>query len=189
MTVLRYIILLCLLGLAACVTEGQVPLSREETVVRGFQARVEAIDHETRVVTLVNEVAGKLIFRADEAVRNLDQVKVGDVLAGELQETFLVAIRAATEEERRAPAAIAEAVARAEPGQKPAGVFVRRIRALFTIAGIDKHAGGGTLRDAAGELHFVKARDPSVLDRVKVGDTVVVTYTETLRLRVVTPDS
>ena len=175
------------LALGACATEQQPGPSREETVVRSFQARVEAIDHQTRVVTLVNATGEKVTFHADEAVRNLDQVKVGDVLVGEIEQTLLLEARPATEEERRAPAVVAEAAARAQPGERPAGVFVRQVRALFTIAEIDKAAGGGTLRDAEGQLQFVKARDPAVLDRLRVGDNVVVTYTEALRLQVVSP--
>jgi hypothetical protein len=177
------------LALAACASGQQPGPSREETVLKTVHARVEAIDRKTRVVTLVNAVGEKVVFRADDGVRNLDQVKVGDVVVGELQQTLLVELRAATEEEQRVPAQVAEVAARAEPGQRPAGVFVRQVRALFTIAEIDKAAGGGTLRDAEGRLQFVKARDPSVLDRVRVGDTVVVTYTEALRLQVVSGGS
>jgi len=43
------------------------------------------------------------------------------------------------------------------------------------------------LRDAEGGSHFVKVRDPAVLDRVKAGDPVVVTLTEALRIEVVAP--
>lgn len=186
---LRPIALLCALAFAACATGQQPGPSREDTVVRGFQARVEAIDHATRAVTLVDASGGKLIFRADQGVRNLEQVKIGDVLQGQLVEKLLVEARPATAEEKRVPVSIAEAGVRAEPGEKPAGLFVRELKSVFTIASIDKAAGGGELRDADGRLHFVKARDPNVLDRLKVGDTVVVTYTEALRLEVVAPRS
>jgi hypothetical protein len=186
---LRSIALLCVLVLSACATGQQPAGSREETAVRSFRARVGAIDHATRVVTLVDDAGDKLTFRADEGVRNLGQVKVGDVLQGELVENLLVEARPATEEEKRTPVSVAEGGVRAEPGERPAGLFVRQLRTVFTVASIDEAAGGGELRDAEGELHFVKARDPAVLERLKVGDTVVVTYTEALRLEVVAPGS
>jgi hypothetical protein len=186
---LRPSALLCILLLSACAS-GQRPAgSREETAVRSFRARVAAIDHATRVVTLENEVGDKLIFRADEGVRNLDQVKVGDELEGDLVEKLLIEARAATDEERAAPVQVAEGGLRAQPGEKPAGLYVRELKSVFTVASIDEAAGGGELRDANGKLHFVKARDPAVLDRLKVGDTIVVTYTEALRLQVVAPGS
>ena len=174
-------------ALGGCATEQKPGPSREETVVRSFQARVLAIDHKTREVTLLSAAGERVSFRADEAVRNLDQVKVGDVLVGEVEQTLLVEARAATAEEQSTPAVVAEAAARAPEGERPAGVFVRQVRALFTITSIDKAAGGGTLRDAEGQERFVKARDPAVLDRLRVGDTVVVTHTEALRLQVVSP--
>jgi hypothetical protein len=184
---LRSILFVCALFLSACASGQQPAGSREETAVRGFRARVGAIDHATRVVALENEVGDKLIFRADEGVRNLDQVKVGDELQGELVEKLLIEARAATEEEKAAPVQVTQGGVRAEPGAKPAGLFVRELKSVFTVASIDKAAGGGELRDANGELHFVKARDPAILDRLKVGDSIVVTYTEALRLQVVAP--
>jgi hypothetical protein len=183
------ILLLSLLALGACATAQQPVAAREEIATHHFQARVAAIDPETRVVTLVDEAGDKLVFRADAGVQNLAQVKVGDVLQGELVEKLLVEARPVTAEEQAAPISVAEAGVRAAPGEKPAGLFVRELKSVFTIASIDKAAGGGELRDAEGQLHFVKARDPSLLDRLRVGDTVVVTYTEALRLQVVTPGS
>lgn len=184
---MRSVVALALFSLAvlACASPQQPGPSREDTVVHSFQARVAAIDHEQRLVTLADGSGNALTFRADEGVRNLDQVEVGDVLAGDLVESLLVEARPPTEEEQANPSSLLAAAARAEPGQKPAGLFVRQAKALFTIAEIDKGAGGGTLRDAQGGLHFVKARDPAVLDQLRVGDTVVVTYTEALRLEVV----
>jgi hypothetical protein len=170
----------------SCATSEPGP-AREETQVTTFRARVAAVDLATRVVTLSDDAGNQMSFRADEAVKNLPQVKVGDELVGQRMESLAIEVRAATAEEQAAPASVAEMVATAEPGQKPAGLFVRQAKAVYTIESIDKPAGGGTLRDAAGGSHFVKARDPAVLDRLKVGDTVVVTLTEAIRIEVLAP--
>lgn len=172
------------LGFLACSSPGPV---REETHVTTFRARVEAVDQLTRIVTLVNDAGNRTTFRADEAVVNLPQVKVGDVVVGELMESLAIEVRKPTDAEKAAPNSITEVAAGAEPGARPAGVYARQQKALFTIASIDKARGGGELRDSTGQLHFVKVRDPAVLERVKVGETVVVTVTESVRLEVVTP--
>jgi hypothetical protein len=182
---LRLVALFGALALVACASFQEPEMAREETVVKTFRARVEAVDQQTRVVTLVSDENEKLIFRADEGVRNLAQVKPGDVLVGELIENLLVEARPATAEELASPESITVAAAGAELGQKPAGLFVRQLKSVYTVAFIDREVGGGELRDAEGELHFVKVRDPSVLDRLKVGDNVVVTYTQALELEVV----
>jgi hypothetical protein len=183
----RLLALACSMALAACATSNEPKVSREDTQVTTFRARVAAVDQQTRVVTLIDAAGNRTSFRADEAVKNLPQVRAGDEVVGKRLESFAVEVRRATAEEKATPASVAGLSATAEPGQKPAGVWVRQTRALFTIESIDKQQGGGTLRDAAGQSHFVKARDPAVLDRVKVGDDVVVTLTEALSLEVVTP--
>jgi hypothetical protein len=182
---LRTCALVLALAFLACATKPGP--SRHETQVTEFQARVESVDQKTRMVTLVDADGTRATFRADEAVVNLPQVKVGDTVRGQVMQSFAIEVRPATAEEKAAPDSIAEVAATAEPGEKPAGVYVRQAKALFTIASIDKAAGGGTLRDSQGQLHFVKVRDPAVLDRVKVGETVVVTVTDAVRIEVVAP--
>jgi hypothetical protein len=186
---LRVSTLVFALAFLACATSNEPKVAREETAVTEFRARVAAVDQQTRVVTLVDAEGNRTTFRADEAVKNLPQVKVGDELVGELVESLAVEVRPATAEEQAAPESITGLAEVAEPGQKPAGLFARQLKALYTIESIDKAAGGGTLRDSQGGSHFVKVRDPAVLDRVKVGDTVVVTLTEALRIEVLAPAS
>jgi hypothetical protein len=175
------------LALTACATSDEPKVSREETQISTFKARVGAIDQQTRVVTLVGADGSRTTFRADEAVKNLAQVKVGDEVVGKLVETLMIEVRKPSPDDKATAASVADVVATAEPGQKPAGLWVRQIEAVYTIESIDKAKGGGTLRDASGKSTFVKARDPAVLDRVKVGDTVVVTLLQGLSLEVLTP--
>ena len=60
--------------------------SRSMTV----SAVVEAIDHETRVVTVRRANGEEITFTASEEARNLDQVDVGDVLLAEYVETLSI---------------------------------------------------------------------------------------------------
>jgi len=169
-------------------SESAAPIRREESQVTRVEARVKSIDLKKRLVTLSDDSGGEATFRADEAVKNLPQVKVGDVVEGELVEAVVIELRQATPEEAAAGITIAEAAATAEPGQKPAGLFVRELKAVLTIEAIDKQAGTVTLRGPAGNTRVVPVRDRSNLDRAKVGDTVVVTYTESLHLEVRAPE-
>jgi hypothetical protein len=191
----RLAIAAALAALVACAGSGgsggedAPPLRREITEVVPIQARVKAIDHATRRVTLVDDAGGEAVFQADEAVKNLDQVKPGDVLSGRLAESVVLEVREPTPEEAAAGASILEVAATAEPGQRPAGVFARQITAVLVIEAIDKAAGTATLRGPSGAARVVPVRDPANLDRVAVGDTVVATYTESLALEVRAPDA
>lgn len=163
------------------------PLRREDKQVMTVRARVAAVDQTTRLLTLEDESGGRATFYADTAVKNLPQVKVGDQFVGELVESVVLELRAPTPEEAAGGVSILDVSATAEPGEKPAGVFVRQVQAVLTIQAIDKAAGTATLVGPLGNSHTLPARDKRNLDRVKVGDTVVATYTESLRLEVVAP--
>jgi len=193
MSALRFAIV-CAAALAAgCAGSGgsggasEEPLRREDVAVAQFTARVAAIDHAKRLVTLVDESGGEATFHADEGVRNLQQVKVGDEVIGTVAESVVLELREPTAAELEAGASVLEVVARAEPGQRPAGQYTRQIRAVLVVDAIDKKAGTATLRGPLGNTRTIKARDPANLDRVKVGDSVVATYTEALSLEVRAP--
>ena len=78
---------------------------------------------------------------------------------------------------------------RAEKGEKPSGLAAQHTTLTATVEGIDKKTSQVTLRGPAGNLRTITARDPKKLANVKVGDRVVITYTETLAVAVrpVTP--
>lgn len=191
MTAARFCFVFVTAMLAACAgsggSGGEAPLRREDTAVLEIRARVTAIDQAKRLVTLQDDAGGEATFEADAGVKNLAQVHVGDELVGKLAESLVLELREPTAAEAEAGVSILEVIAAAEPGRKPAGEFVRQIRAVLTIDAIDKAAGTATLRGPAGNARTIKARDPANLDRVRVGDSVVATYTEGLRLEVRAP--
>lgn len=181
-----------LFALVGCAGNGgpqgeTAPLRREVSEVIAVRARVAAIDAEKRLVTLADESGGEAVFFADPAVKNLPQVRVGDELVGELAEALVLELRQPTDAEREAGASILEVTAVAEPGQKPGGYFVRRIQAVLTVVSLDPAAGTASIRGPAGNVRVVPVRDPRNFERVKPGDSVVVTYFESLRLEVVAP--
>ncbi len=53
-------------------------------------AVVEAINHETRVVTVKKADGEQITFTASEEARNLDQVAVGDILRAEYIESLSI---------------------------------------------------------------------------------------------------
>jgi hypothetical protein len=191
MSALRLAIV-CAAALAAgCAGSGgsssEAPLRREDIAVAQIRARVTALDQKKRLVTLADDAGGEATFQAAEAVKNFAQVRVGDELVGTLAESLVLELREPTAEEREAGPSMLEVLATADPDHRPAGEFVRQIRAVLTIEAIDKAAGTATLRGPLGNSHTIRARDPANLDRVKVGEPVVATYTEALRLEVRAP--
>ena len=148
-------------------------------------ARVKALDQQTRQVTLARADGSEVTLYADDTVRNLPQVKVGDEVTASYYESLAYEVK---KPGTATPGAtVAEEAARAKVGEKPAGAGARVTTIVTTITGIDKAAGTVTLQGPTGQATTIKARDPRNLDRVAVGDLVEITYTEAVAVSVEKP--
>ena len=148
-------------------------------------ARVKAIDQQTRQVTLQRADGSEVTIYADETVRNLPQIQVGDEVTVSYYESLAYEVK---KPGTTAPGAtVTEETGRAKLGEKPAGAGARVTTIVTTITGIDKAAGTVTLQGPTGRVTTVKARDPRNLDRVVVGDLVEITYTEAVAVSVDKP--
>ena len=126
-----------------------------------------------------------MTFYADDTVRNLPQVKVGDEVTASYYESLAYEVK---KPGTAVPGAtVAEEAGRAKPGERPAGAGARVTTIVATIAGIDKAAGTVTLQGPTGRMTTIKARDPRNLERVAVGDLVEITYTEAVAISVDKP--
>jgi hypothetical protein len=138
-------------------------------------AVVEAINHETREVTVRKSDDTTLTFTASEEARNLDQVSVGDVLKAEYVESLSIEVFA--NDGMEPDAAAATAVARTKKGQMPGFAAMEQTVITATIEEINIEANTFKLKEADGSINEYTARVPSNLKRVKVGDLVVITVT------------
>jgi len=145
-------------------------------------ATVQRIDHKTRHVTLKNSDGTTFTMVAGPEVRNLAQVKKGDVVRVTYHESLAYQVRRAGT--AQPGVAASTDVSRAPLGEKPSGTVTDTTTVRATIAAIDKGASTVTLRGPKGNLTTIKARDPSKLDAVNVGDLVDITYTEALAVAV-----
>ena len=145
-------------------------------------ATVEAVDQSTRMVTLKGPEGNSVTFKASEEVRNLAQVKVGDEVKLAYYESL--AVRVLKKEEAFPAAGESAAMVRAKPGEKPGGVVGAETSVNATITAIDKKAKTATLKGEDGKSVTVTPRDPKNLEKVKVGDRLVITYTEAVAVKV-----
>jgi len=145
-------------------------------------ATVEAVDQTTRMVTLKGPKGNSVTFKAGEEVRNLAQVKVGDEVKFAYYESL--AVRVLKEGEAFPASGESSAMARAKPGEKPAGVVGTEKTVNATITAIDKKAKTATLKGETGKSVTVTPLRPEKLDEVKVGDRLVITYTEAVAVSV-----
>jgi hypothetical protein len=157
----------------------------EKSEVRTVTATVEAIDLATRMVTLKGPKGNTITFKAGEEVRNLPQVKVGDQVEAKYYESLVVDVKKPGE---ATPGVTEEQVAgRAKPGEMPAAAMANKVTITATVTAIDKKKPSVTLKGPEGNVKEVKIKDPKKLDNVKVGDLVVITYTEAFAISVEKP--
>jgi len=168
---------------AASASAGKKPSVYKEKIVTGT-ATVEAIDVEKRIVTLRRADGSVFDLTVGEEVRNLPQVKAGDEVVVKYYESIAVQV---TKPGAAEGSQVKEALARAKPGEKPAGVVAKQVTVTATVEKIDKKKMIATLKGPEGKVVDVKVRNPKNLENVNVGDQVVITYTEAVAVSVEKP--
>ena len=143
-------------------------------------AIVEAVDMPTRMVTLKNPDGSSFEFYASKQVVNLPQVMVGDEVVVVYAEAL--AVRMAKPGEVRDETM--KGVARALPGDKPGALEVIETTVTAEIEDIDKTNEKVTLKFPDGKVQVVKVKDPANLEKVDVGDTIVITMTKQMAISV-----
>ncbi|HWR88737.1 MAG TPA: hypothetical protein VN260_00630 [Dissulfurispiraceae bacterium] len=169
-----------LAGEKAATTDKQPSVKKERAV--STKATVQAVDLEKRVVTLKGEKGNVFDVAVGEEVKNLPQVKAGDIVVVKYYESIMY--RVMKPGESAAGVQETETVARAKPGEKPAGVMGREVSLVAKIQAIDKKKSTVTLKGPEGRTVTVKAEKPENLAKLKVGDEVQITYTEALAISV-----
>ena len=95
-----------------------------------------------------------------------------------------LAVRVLKEGEAFPASGESASMSRAKPGEKPGGEIGAETSLNATITAIDKAAKTATLMGENGKSVTVTPLRPEKLDEVKVGDRLVITYTESIAVKV-----
>jgi len=157
-------------------------VTKEKTAT--VKATVEAIDLQNRIVTLKGPKGNVFDLKVAERAKNLPQLKVGDVVVAKYTESIAVTVGApgATEGVKKS-----ESVEAAKPGAKPGGKMARQVTVTATVQDISPKKTYITLKGPDGKTVDVKVRDPKNLENVKIGDQLVITYTESVAISIEKP--
>lgn len=153
-----------------------------------MSAVVEAIDYATREVVLVGPEGDSMTMTAGEAVRNLDQVEVGDVVTAEITENVTIEVFA-NPEGIQPGAGEFTAEAAAELGTKPGAAIMDSVVITAVVEEINLEMNTFKLRGPEGNVKEFVAQNPDNLRKADVGDLVVITITEAVGIVVDTPDA
>lgn len=169
--------------MAGCATPEKPAVEVSE--VSEISGRVVALNRAQRTVALRGPQGNVVALKVDKAVRNFDQVRVGDEVKLEFYESVAIFVTS----DGSPPAADgAIAVAVAPKGARPAGEVIEVTDVSATIQAINPVRRVLTLKGPQGHV-FPVTVDKSVqgFGALRVGDNVHVRHTEALALSVSKP--
>ena len=144
-------------------------------------ALVTAVDQANRIVTLKGPEGNEFSVVVDQSVKNLPQVKVGDMLVVKYLEAVAIefkkgdGIRMAT---------VIDTSDTAKKGQEPGAAAFTRVNTVSNIWAVNQAKGTVLVRGPFGHFVEVKLKDPKLLEGVKVGDQMQVTFTQAVAIGV-----
>lgn len=188
-----------MLGLTSCSSTTEAPPPAETTTSADFEegvpggvivntldisAKVTAIDHTTRKVTLLGPDGKKYKVKVGPQAVNFDQVQVGDTVKAALTEEMVVFMGDETSSQGDGSAAIVVGAAKGEP---PAGFVAGTTQATGTVTAIDRQNRTATLQFEDGTTQTFPVRDDIDLSQHSVGEKVVFQVTEMIALSLEKP--
>jgi hypothetical protein len=156
------------------------PMGRLEALRASLLAEVTAIDLTNREITLKGPQGNEESFEVGDAVKRLDEVKVGDSVRMDYLVSVAAELRKPTAEEAEHPLVIMAVGGRASDDSAPAGGVARRFKVVTTIVELNMAAQTVTVQGPLGRTLTARVANPSRLAKAHVGDTVVIVYTEAL---------
>jgi hypothetical protein len=167
--------------MAAALSLPAVSMSADQPITKSASVQVKAtvvkVDQATRMVTLKGQDGKMLEVEAGDAVKHLDQVKPGDVVAVTYTESLAFQVVPKGEK----PQGVSQSAERTASG----GQIGRQVTSYFKIDAYnpDTHLLWGTT--AAGITKSITVQDPAAQAKLKKlipGDVVQVTYSESLAI-------
>lgn len=169
-------------AIASVSAQTPTPMRVSDSAMVSVSATVQAIDVAKREVTLKGSLGNVITFTVDKRVTRLDEVKVGDKVVADYYVSFAAELRAPTAEEKANPKVTEQGTAKAPAGTEPAAGYLRVSRAVVTVEGLDRPTKSLTVKGPAGNFVTVEVNDVAKLSQLRLGDTIVVTYTEALAI-------
>lgn len=169
-------------GVSAAAKKAPPP-SLSETKLSRLIVSVTAVDYKKRTITFKESGGIPVEIEVAAAVRNLKQVKAGDLVTLEYLETMVLTVGKPAE--RKPGASSVETVRVAPAGQKPIRLQLRTIEISATVTAINHENRVVNLKLPNGvvQSYFIP-RHVKDLETVKKGDQVAVRYTKAVCIKV-----
>lgn len=188
---LKYLLLFSALLFTGAATSAQEEKTGVPTAERSVAIQIEAtiveIDHDSRELTLEGPGGNLFSMMASDDIERLAEFDAGDTVVASYIAAFAAELREPTEEELAEPWVELDGAERASLEELPSAAGVQIIRAVCTIEGINRLLGTVVLRDPRDDYHTVADVDRQIMPDLRIGNTVVVTFSQALALDLMKP--
>jgi hypothetical protein len=177
-------LLAALLGAPAQAAKDPAPSQATVRETLTITAEVVAVDLGTRHLTLRGPLGGEIIGRVEDEVKNLGQVKAGDMVSILYQAT--VALSASKPGEPN-PLFTGGETSTAEAGQRPEISVSEQTKRTVTVVSVDPEKRSVVLQGESGTLFPVEVERPEYarkLKNLRPGDKIDVVTTEAVIVKV-----
>ena len=147
-----------------------------------LSAQVVSIEKKTRTISLKGPKGGVMDVVAGNEVKNFNKIKVGDLVVVRYMQSLALELQPV--KTGASGISVTEGAGKAEPGKRPAVGAVREIQAIAKVTAIDQNAKTISLTGPRGNTVTLDVQNPEHFKVVKVGDEVLVTYTEAVAISV-----
>jgi hypothetical protein len=158
---------------------GQAPRSESTTTVT---ATIEAIDKANRTVTLKSPKGASVEVKAPEQMQGFNDLRVGDQVTATYYEAVAVNVRKPGDP---APSGDSSTIVRKD--RTPGSETRNQQTFTVTVVAVDPKAPSLTVKGPKGRVVALALSDAKQVQNVKAGDTVDVTYFESLLIKVARP--
>jgi len=146
------------------------------------EATIEAVNQETRDVTLRGPDGELMTIKAGDNVKRLKDIEVGDRVHAEFWTYIKAEFRDPTPEEKNTPVVLLAASEKVLEGAPPAANYGAIAKAVVTIEIINRPDMLVTVKGPGGNFVAVPVEDAELLKELHIGEVVVLTYAEAVAL-------
>ena len=159
-------------------------MTAEDHAIITMSAKVLDIDRNKRELTLKTSAGEVNTVTVDQAVKRFDEIKKDDQVNVKYLLSMVAELREPTPEEKENPILISAGETKVPTTAPPSVKSLRLTRAVATVEGLQRPTRLVTLKGPRGKYMTVRATDPKRMEKLHLGDTIVVTFTEALAVSV-----
>jgi hypothetical protein len=165
------------LSLGAAPAQEPAPITKSKSI--SATATIQAIDTTKRTITLRDETGAEDTYVASPEVKRFDELKVGDKVKMTYYESIVLHVHKPGEAAGTTGATSGGGLTRST-GALPGATLSVQDRITVTVKAIDSAVPSITVTTSDGRTVTRKIDDKKVIEGLKVGDVVDVTYTRAL---------